>query len=152
MIEISMNLCLLFVCLVNCISCSDFVYSSEKNIFEGTIDDYNQTLLDRRIVENITDSYFWLFKGDTIDTKLGVEDWGPISNSLLMTSYPDNYNKELAPCSISQSNVNYALIFNEFLPAYKEIYDYVIHKNEIFLLTSSTDMFFYTVVLGETGK
>ena len=34
----------------------------------------------------------------------------------------------------------------------EEIYDYVIHKNEIFLLTSSTDMLFYTVVIGETGK
>lgn len=92
--KIALQLSILYVCLVKFIYSTKFVYSSEKNIFEGTVDNYNKTLLDRRIVENISEKTYKLYDWDVLDRKLGVEDWGPISNSLLMTKYPDNYNKQ----------------------------------------------------------
>ena len=121
----------------------NFAFDHETNVFLGSYDDYPAPLLESRIVETNSTFKAQVFENEPLSLNLGINDWGPMSTNLLMMTYPKDYVRPLPPCSISQSDISYHLIHEKEISKIDKVYDYVIHKNLVYVLTDTVDLFFY---------
>lgn len=138
---------------ISSIILSKLVFNEEKNIYQGTEDDYSTELYSRRINSNNNQDVkvvnFKIEQGEKFNKFLGVEDWGPISNNLLMQEWPDDYKKAMLPCSVKKGELSYKMINTAKLDNMDEIYDWSITKNEIFILTSNVEVLYYNILQSE---
>jgi hypothetical protein len=115
-------------CLAN-----KFAFDVKTQTFRGSYDDYSEDLLNSRIVETNSTFAKELFDGEPLNLNLGIDDWGPISTNLLMTDFPKDYSRPSPPCTISNSDLSYHLVHEKLISKIDAIYDYVIHKNSVWV-------------------
>lgn len=126
------------------------VYDHKSNLFMGMQDSYSESLQSKRILEVNNTFSKEIFDSEKLDVNLGVADWGPISTSLLMTESPKDYNMSSPPCRITTPDMSYNILNVQKLPQFDDVYDYVVHQNMAFILTSSVDIYFYEATFGNS--
>ena len=126
------SILLIFSLIQICLS-ERLKFSKEEGLFLGTQDDYEDDLLEKRIFQgNDTKLDVRVEEIDSterLELELGVSDWGPMSTTLLMTSYEKDYKKAELPCSITPSSLGYHMLHSAELPKFKDIYSWYIHNN-----------------------
>lgn len=98
----------------------------------------NTSTHDTRVVNYYAPGSYKLKSKEFAIASLGLSNWGPLQTSLLMTEFPQGYERYATEpfCAISDELINYKLRTSLKLEGVDSILDLTIFQDQIFLITS----------------
>lgn len=102
--------------------------------------------MEKRIINNVPMELATIDPDSDYHSELGLSDWGPFQFSMMIKSFPADFNMTIGEtCSLRHKQLTYLVHSKQDLGALEFIFDHTVSKNKIFVLTRDGDIILFHI-------